>query len=253
MKRSGLWLGLGLLLLLGGCAAIGLAMTGSGLTLWLILTDDRPARPTVAPLTTRPALVKAQPTPTASLTPTPTIAAFQQAPPASPTPLPTETPTLTPLPPSPTATPLPPSDTPAPTLPPPPSPTATPEPTATSVPSYAFSVVENGQFPTGKADFDVFVAVTNGDNRPLAGYRVIGTHSNGWQMESGVSAGDWTENSGANHYKAGNIKYQAPNSPQGLWSLQLVDPAGQPVAAPLSLPFDPAKPSWYFVLFRQSY
>jgi hypothetical protein len=98
----------------------------------------------------------------------------------------------------------------------------------------------------------VYVAITNPDNRPLSGYRVLGTHSSGLQIDSPVSAGDWTANSGAMHYKAGNIKYEAPNSPAGVWTLQLVDEANNPVAPPVEFPFDPASPTWYFLLYQRS-
>lgn len=86
----------------------------------------------------------------------------------------------------------------------------------------------------------------------MSGYRVIGRHSSGLQIESQVSANDWTVNSGAKHYKAGNIKYEAFNSPSGLWTLQLVDEAGQPVAPPVEFPFDAASPTWYFLLYRRT-
>ncbi|MDX1520589.1 MAG: hypothetical protein R3264_03090, partial [Anaerolineae bacterium] len=171
------------------------------------------------------------------------------------TPLPTEPPTATSDPPSPTATEVSPTEasptgTPLPTAPPPP--TDTPSPTDTPAPSYSFTVAERNRFPTGKPDFDMFIAVTNADNRPIGGYRVVGNHSAGAQFESAVSTGDWTENSGANHYKAGNIKVNVPNSPDGVWTLQLLDEAGQSVAAPLEIPFDTSDPAWHFVLFQRS-
>ena len=95
---------------------------------------------------------------------------------------------------------------------------------------------ETSQFPTSHPNFDVYVAITNADNRPISGYRVLGTHSSGLQIDSQVSAGDWTVNSGAMHYKAGNIKYEAPNSPEGLWTLQLVDEANNPASRPAARP-----------------
>jgi hypothetical protein len=111
--------------------------------------------------------------------------------------------------------------------------------------------VETQKFDTSHLNFDVYIAVTNEDNKPLSGYRVIGLHSSGVQIESQVSAAEWTVNSGARHYKAGNIKYEAPNSSTGTWSLQLVDEAGQPVAPAVEFPFDVSSPTWYFLLYRQ--
>ncbi len=218
----------------------------------MLLRDDD-ARPTAAPVLLQPAQFT---TATLGAAPTETATIVSLAATVTPTPLPTETvapptepPTSTPLPPSAThtATTVPPTNTAA-----PPPPTETPLPTDTPVPSFAFDVVENEQFFTGKPDFDVFIGVTNGDNQPLAGYRVLTSHSAGIQMETNTSAGDWTENSGANHYKAGNIKYNFANSPDGVWTLQLIDEAGQPVAAPLEIPFDTSNPAWYFVLYRQN-
>jgi hypothetical protein len=118
-------------------------------------------------------------------------------------------------------------------------------------PAFAFEVLEFEKFPTNHLNFDVYVAVTDGSNNPLAGYRMVGRHSDGMQLASDLSANRWTQNSGAMHYKAGNIKVEVFNSPGGVWALQLVDEAGQPVAPPLEFPFDPANPNWYFVLFRQ--
>jgi hypothetical protein len=116
-------------------------------------------------------------------------------------------------------------------------------------PAYAFVVKENAPFPTNHFDFDAFIAITDGDNHPLSGYRIVGQHSSGLQVESQTSAGEWTENSGAMHYKAGNIKYHVPNSPDGVWRLQLVDEAGQPVAPWVELPFAQSAPTWYFILY----
>jgi hypothetical protein len=111
-------------------------------------------------------------------------------------------------------------------------------------------VLETAQFPTGHPNFDVYIAITDADNTPLSGYRVLGSHSNGLQVDSQMSAGDWTVNSGAMHYKAGNIKFEALNSPTGVWTLQLVDEANHPVALPVEFSFDSSDPSWYFLSYR---
>ena len=111
--------------------------------------------------------------------------------------------------------------------------------------------MENDRFPTNHPDFDAYVAITDAANHPLGGYRVLGSHSAGGQVESQASAADWTVNSGAAHYKAGNLKFQSLDSPTGIWTLRLLDLAGNQVAPPLEVPFDPASPSWHFVLYRQ--
>jgi hypothetical protein len=156
--------------------------------------------------------------------------------------------------PTPTAT-----NSPQPTIPPTNTlapPTVTPLPTNTltpTVPPYQFIVKEFAEFETSHLNFDVYVAVVDRGNKPQSDYRLIGTHSSGLRQESRPSAGDWTENSGAMHYKAGNIKYEIFNSPSGVWTLQLVDPAGLPAAEPVEFPFDSSQPTWYFIVFeRQS-
>ncbi len=65
------------------------------------------------------------------------------------------------------------------------------------------------------------------------------------------SANDWIHNSGAMHYKGGNMKYEIPNSPGGMWTLQLVDGNRDPVAPPVEFPFDPNSPTWYFLFFER--
>ena len=95
------------------------------------------------------------------------------------------------------------------------------------------------------------VAIVNDDNRPLGNYRVIGTHSSGIQIESRPSDGDWTVNSGAMHYKGGNVKYEAPNSPTGVWTLQLIDSANTPVGPPVEFSFDAVNPTWYFIIYER--
>ena len=242
---------------LGLCLVVTIIILGSGATWWWVAANESmiQATPTGQPIrrlrsalesppvvkTTVPAPTFTPTSPTA--TPLPT-----DKPTALPPPTDTATPTATPVPP--TATQVPPTSTPVPpTLPPP---TASPTFTASPVVSYPFVVEETGQFPTNHPNFDVYIAITDKDNNPLAGYQVIGHHSSGLEVMSQVSAAAWTENSGAMHYKAGNIKYEIPNSPGGQWNLQLLDEAGQPVAQLVECSFDPANPSWYFLLYRQT-
>jgi hypothetical protein len=133
-------------------------------------------------------------------------------------------------------------------------PTATPLPTDTPVPAapeFPFTIKETGKFDTTHLNFDVFVAITDDNNRPLSGYRIVGTHDTGLQLESRESAGAWTDNSGAMHYKAGNTKYEALNSPSGRWTLQLVDADGRPVGPPAAFDFDVTSPTWYFLYYER--
>lgn len=258
IRENPLAYGFAFIMLIGLCLGGMLAVTGGGVTLWVSMREAANARPTAAPPPTLVPLVqlRASPTPTIEplldpVTPTAMPADAEapshtpEPPPAPATPRPTDAPV-------PTDTPLPPTETALPpTQPPPPPPTETPAPTDPPAPAFAFAVVENDAFPTGNPGFDVFVAVTNADNKPLAGYRVVGSHTGGFQVEGPVSAGDWTENSGAKHYKGGNIKFQSANSPTGVWTLQLIDDSGQPVAAPVEIPFDTASPTWHFLLYRE--
>lgn len=250
MKKQNQRIGiLGGIILIALCLGGTFVTLGSGLTLWAAV-DRASERPTATPRFIRRAAVIQTATPVANL-PSPTSAPAATLSPTatlrpSPSPTLTPLPSATPLPAS--ATPVPPTVTPLPTQSPP---TATAAPTDTPMPAYPFEVVETDRFPTNHFDFDVFVAITNNDNKPLGGYRVLGRHSSGLQWDSDVSANDWTVNSGAMHYKAGNVKYSMLKSPGGTWTLQLVDEAGQPVAPPVEFLFDLADPAWYFLLYKQ--
>ena len=183
------------------------------------------------------------------------------------TPTATSAPTATQVPP--TVTPSP-TDTPVPTSTPVPSPSATepvavatlaptsraaaaavaPTPLVTAAPSYAFVLAESDAFPTGKGDLDVFVAITDRNNNPVGDYHLLVTNASGQSLESATSVDRWSENSGANHYKAGNIKLHYENVVAGDWTLTLMDAANQVVAEPFVLAFEPAAPQWFFILFR---
>jgi hypothetical protein len=220
------------------------AGVGSGLTLWL--SSDQPEAIPAGRSTRVLVMAQSSPAPTFSPTPTATL-----IPTSTPTLVPTATPTSTPVPPSPTPTAVPPTETPVNTHTPPPLPTATHTPAPTLPPAFAFEVVEFNNFPTSHLNFDVYIAITDNNNKPVSGYRVLGRHSDGLEMDSEISVDRWTQNSGAKHYKAGNIKYEVFTSPGGLWTLQLVDESGQAIAPPVECPFDPANPNWYFVLYRR--
>lgn len=222
-------------IILGLCLAASVIAFSSGLLFWSSYNQNS-LRAASAVTPARKRIATPTPTPSPINTPTST---------ATPTPLPTATPTLTPRP----------TLTPSPTLVPPtetstftPAPTDTPTPPP---PSFPFIITETAGFETNHLDFDVYVAITDAKNKPLGGYRVIGSHSSGLTVESQVSAGDWTVNSGAMHYKGGNVKFSAPNSPSGTWNLQLVNEANQPVAPAIQFPFDAARPTWNFLLYRR--
>ncbi len=234
------------ILTIGVCITGLMVLTLGGLT-WVTLHPLSSGDPSP---TSRQLAAVIRPTFTPSATPTST-----DTPPETPTPpptptetrLPTSTPTATVTPIPPTETVIPPTATPRPL----PTATDTPAPTPTPAPVYEFTILEQANFPTGNPNFDAYVAVTDEGNNPLAGYRLLGRHSDGRTVDSRVSANRWTENSGAMHYKAGNIKYEAPNSATGVWTLQLVNEANQPVAPPLEIPFATQDPTWHFVLYRQ--
>jgi hypothetical protein len=232
----------------GLCALILFFLFGSGLAFWFV-TGEESVSVKVTPRLIRQvealswSTPTATPTSTATSVPSPTLTSTA-TPVETATPLPTVSPT-----PLPTASP-----TPLPTDPPrlPDTPTPIPTDTATPAPpAYPFIIKESAQFPTNHFNFDIYIAIVNDDNRPLSDYRVIGVHSSGLQITSPISAGDWIVNSGAMHYKAGNVKYEAPNSPTGTWTLQLVDGGNTPVAPPVEFTFDTASPTWYFLIYER--
>lgn len=241
------------MLAIGLCILGIFVLFGSGLVFWYV-DSNAPIQSRATQPTRRSAnLVELPSPPTFTATPTETpIPTLTPTRTTEEVPIPTQVPTNTATSTTPpTATSPPPTNTPIPT---PLPPTATPLPTDTSTPTapdYAFIIKETGKFDTNHLNFDVFVAITDANNTPLSGYRVVGTHEDGLQVDSQASAGAWSENSGANHYKAGNIKYAVPNSPSGIWTLQLIDPDGNPTAPPVEFLFDANSPTWYFLFYEQ--
>jgi hypothetical protein len=230
-----------------GCTSGVLLGAGAGMAFWFASGSE------VKPIARAPSPTRMWPTVTSTILPTATEAPAAAVDPLTPTVSPTPTNTATPAPtemPSATATIAPlPTPTAAATETPVP-PTLTPAPTETPLPAFDFELAESDAFPTGKDDFDAFIAVTDANNNPLGGYRIMGTHSNGQQLESQPSVDRWSENSGAMHYKAGNIKLHVTDSPEGEWTLTLVNAENQVAAASVNLAVDRAAPQWYFLLFR---
>ena len=240
-NRQRLIVVIGAVILFGVCLAVALAVAGSGLAVW-VTVDKTAVLPSPTTRLVRWSMPTLTPTPAFTATPTHTL-----TPAWTPTAIPTTTPPATDTPTTvPTSTP---SATPAqapPAATPAPSPTDTPAP-----PAFPFVIQETASFPTNHFDFDVYVAITDQDNKPLSGYRVAAQHSSGQQTTTETSAGDWTVNSGAMHYKAGNLKVSVPKSDSGAWALQLLDEAGNPVAPIAEFQFDNSAPTWYFIIYKR--
>lgn len=194
-------------------------------------------------------------TPTPDWTPTPTVTLTPAAT-ATPTetPIPTETPT--PLPtdtPVPTETPLP-TDTPKPR---PPTATFTPAPpTATPAPSYPFKVIEGPTwFKTTNPILVMYVALTDANNVPVGGLKVVGDHQpSGAHVESALSCHkDFCKRNGeAGTIKQGNVAFEPPVYETGVWNLYVVDGGGAQVSPVIPVTVDFANPGWFFISLRKS-
>ena len=146
--------------------------------------------------------------------------------------------------PPPTATPLPPTAT------------FTPAPTAT--PNWAFKVREQGnrEFQKTNANFiSSIVAITDPNNIPIGGHRIVGTNSAGVRYESAQSSWQFDAVSGLEGYlKFGNVKFEPPGGYNDTtWTIYVVDSAGSQVSAPISLtyPSDPNQRAWDFIHWSQ--
>jgi len=196
-------------------------------------------------------------TPTPDWTPTPTI-----TPTPTNTPIPTDTPTPVP---TDTPTPMPPTDTPVPTAtftPAPPTPTFTPAPpTPTPAPSYPLSVVDQTDRTFTHTDSHfllIYVNITDANETPLGGYRVIGDSSNGMHYESAESCWDYCTGNfkepGGGYKKRANIKVEPPGGFfDGTWNFYVVDGGGGQVSPTLSFTYssDPSQWVWDFIWFMR--
>lgn len=197
-------------------------------------------------------------------TPRPT---FTATPDYTATPTETATPTVTPIP---TATPVP-TETPIPTDTPTPLPTDTPRPrpqpptdtpgppTDTPAPEFPFMVAEISppEFThTTNSSIIVFVAITDQNNTPLGGYRVVGDSPQvefNSHVESGESCYDWCGGTGVGGYvKVSNAKFEPGAFIDGTWNIYLVDGGGAQVSpvVPLNYSTDPGAWRWDFVAFK---
>ena len=197
-------------------------------------------------------------TPAPSMTPRPT---FTATPDWTPTPTHTATPTITPIPtetPIPTDTPTPlPTDTPtrAPTQPPPPTDTPGP-PTATPMPEYPFVVEEQNDPAITGSDYPaiiIYISITDQNNTPAGGYKVVGDSTTGLHVESAESCFSWCAGTTKGGYaKVANVKYEPGAFIDGTWTIRVVDGSGTQVspAVPLNYSTDPNQWRWDFVWFR---
>ena len=198
-------------------------------------------------------------------TPRPT---FTATPDWTPTPTDTGTPTATLIPtdtPIPTETPVPTdTDTPEPTNTPkprPPQPTDTPgPPTPTPMPDYPFVVAELSDpmwTSTTNPWTEIFVAVTDQNNTPLGGYKVVGDAANAVtpHLESPPTCFDWckTTGRGGKYVKAANTTFEPGPFIDGAWNIYLVDGGGTQVSPVVTLNYstDPNQWRWDFVYFKQ--
>lgn len=196
----------------------------------------------------------ARPEPTPTRTPVPTYTATpegaQPAPPAAaavpvtPTPVPPDPPTPTPVPATPTPTPLPATDTPTPEPPTEtptvtPTPTATPTVTPTPTPDYAFSLEAAEQFPSQVADVDevrIYLYVYDAqESYALEEYSLRVIKDNFPLVVQARSTGGLpgeTRPGPSPYTRFANLGAAFFEEPMGAWTVQLLDPGGNPAGPP---------------------
>lgn len=189
-----------------------------------------------------------------------------------PTPVPTLTPSAIPSPTPtfiPTDTPVPPPPAPRPKSPPPQPQPASVVPAAASAnppqapapppaPSMPFVVVEQGNREFQRTNYHgitIYVAIVSEGNIPMGGYKVIGDHSSGLHAESALSDWFWSVTNclDCDYVKFGNTKFEPGTFSDGVWSIYVADPQGNPVSAPVPLSYssDPNQWVWDFIIFRR--
>jgi hypothetical protein len=217
-----------------------------------LVTDDEENTPARRRATPRPTF-----TPTPDYTDTPTVTSTPTI-----TPIPTETPT-----PIPTNTPLPtdtptPTNTPEPTRrpppPPPAPPTNTPAPVPTPTPDFPFTISEQGNREFQKTNHPaivVYVAITDANNVPVGGLKVVGDHSSGQHVESAQSDWRWSVVNclDCSYAKQGNLKFEPGSFIDGTWNIYLADSNGTQLSkvVPLAYSADPAQWVWDFIIFKK--
>jgi hypothetical protein len=101
----------------------------------------------------------------------------------------------------------------------------------------------------------VFVAITDQNNTPLGGYKVVGDCANApiQHVESPPSCYDWCTTTGVGGYvKAANTKFEPGPFVDGTWNIYVVDGSGRQVSAvvPLNYSTDPNQWRWDFIAFK---
>ena len=100
----------------------------------------------------------------------------------------------------------------------------------------------------------MFIALTDGNNVPIGGLRVVGDHTpSGAHVESVESCyNDFCKTSGVSGFvKFANVPFEPPAYEAGTWNLYVIDGGGAKVSDVISVPVDPANPQWYFISLRK--
>ena len=101
----------------------------------------------------------------------------------------------------------------------------------------------------------VFVTVTDANNTPLGGYRVVGDSTvDVPQVVSPESCWSWCTHTGQGGYaKVANLKFEPGPFIDGAWNIYLADSSGNRVSPVVSLTYstDPSQWVWDFVSFVQ--
>ena len=124
------------------------------------------------------------------------------------------------------------------------------------MPEYPFVVAEQND-PTWTSTTNpfiyIFVSVTDQNNTPLGGYKVVGDSSDGQHAESPVSCHDWCGSTGKGGYaKVVNLKFEPGAFIDGSWTVRLVDGGGTQVSPAVTLNYSTNEDAWRwdFIWFR---
>jgi len=106
--------------------------------------------------------------------------------------------------------------------------------------------------PTTNPILVMYIALTNSNNVPIGGLKIVGDHSpSGTHYVSGESCFDFCKRNGLEGViKQGNVTFEPPTYETGVWHLYVVDGGGAQVSdvIPISINFD--NPQWFFMILR---